>query len=118
MFGSIDEWFYRSLLGINAAKPGFSKVVIKPHPAGDLTWAKGSYASVSGTIGCEWKRSIYAFELKVSIPANVQAEVWILCGEDLPLRESGKLYPVKKYENGYAVVELGSGSYSFESDLE
>jgi hypothetical protein len=28
------------------------------------------------------------------------------------------LFPVKKYENGYAVVELGSGSYSFESDLE
>ena len=118
MFGSIDEWFYRSLLGINAAAPGFRKVIIKPQPAGDLTWAKGSYASVSGTIGCEWKRSIYAFELKVSIPANVQAEVWILCGEDLPLRESGKLVPVKRYENGYAVVELGSGTYSFESDLE
>ena len=50
MFGSVDEWFYRSLLGINAAAPGFKKIIIKPQPAGDLTWAKGSYNSVRGKL--------------------------------------------------------------------
>jgi alpha-L-rhamnosidase len=50
MFGSISEWFYRSLLGINALAPGFEKIQIKPQPAGDLTWAKGSYQSIRGTI--------------------------------------------------------------------
>ena len=48
MFGSVDEWFYRSLLGINGTSPGFETVDIKPQPAGDLTWAKGSYRSVRG----------------------------------------------------------------------
>jgi alpha-L-rhamnosidase len=42
MFGSIGEWFYRSLLGINPAAPGFKKIIIKPQPAGDLTFARGS----------------------------------------------------------------------------
>ena len=118
MFGSIDEWFYRSLLGINAAEPGFSKVIIKPQPAGDLTWAKGHYDSVSGRIECAWKVSTYAFSLSVTIPANVKAEVWVRCGEGLPVLESGKPVAVVKYVDGYAMVEVGSGSYSFESDLE
>ncbi len=118
MFGSIDEWFYRSLLGINAAAPGFSKVIIKPQPAGDLTWAKGHYDSVSGRIECAWKVSTYAFSLSVTIPANVKAEVWVRCGEGLPVLESGKPVAVVKYTDGYAVIEVGSGTYSFESDLE
>ena len=50
MFGSIDEWFFRSLLGINPGSPGFEKIIIKPQPAGDLSWAKGSYHSVKGKI--------------------------------------------------------------------
>lgn len=32
MFGSVSEWFYRSLSGINAAAPGFEKITIKPQP--------------------------------------------------------------------------------------
>ena len=80
MFGSVSEWFYRSLLGINPALPGFKKSVIKPQPAGDLTWAKGSYRSVMGTITSDWKKSGDRFELKVSIPPNTTAEVWIKSG--------------------------------------
>ena len=68
MFGTVDEWFYRSLLGINAAAPGFKKIIIKPQPAGDLTWAKGSYASISGTIVSDWKIENNTFTLKASIP--------------------------------------------------
>lgn len=58
MFGSISEWFYRSLLGINAASPGFEKIIIKPQPAGDLIWAKGSYHSVRGQIISDWKKKL------------------------------------------------------------
>ena len=37
MFGSVSEWFYKSILGINATAPGFTRFEIKPQPAGDLT---------------------------------------------------------------------------------
>ena len=77
MFGSIDEWFYRSLLGINALEAGFKKIQIKPMPTGDLTYAKGSYQSAYGEIGSDWKKENGQFVLNVSIPANTTAEVWV-----------------------------------------
>jgi alpha-L-rhamnosidase len=123
MFGSISEWFYRSLLGINSAAPGFERILIKPQPAGDLTWAKGSYNSIRGEIVSDWKKSKDAFTLHVSIPANCTAEVWIPAKENSRLTENGKSIKniegakLIEYRNGYAVVEVGSGDYNFESQL-
>lgn len=115
MFGSIDEWFYRSLLGINPAAPGFEKIKIKPQPAGDLMWAKGSYQSVKGKISSEWKIKDEMYSLNVSIPANTSAEVWIKSKENAPLMEGGKEVKPNRYENGFAVINVGSGVYSFIS---
>lgn len=123
MFGSIDEWFYRSLLGINPAAPGFKKIIIKPQPSGDLTWAKGSYSSVSGKIVSDWKIENKKFRLNVSIPVNTRAEVWILNDGKSVVTENGKPVSTRdelkilKFAHGYVVVELGSGDYSFESML-
>lgn len=117
MFGSVDEWFYRSLLGINPTAPGFAEVRIKPQPAGDLTWAKGSYHSLRGEITSAWKIEGPLYHLKVSIPANVRAEVWIKCRENGPVEEGGKPVTGMIYKNGYAVVRTGSGDYSFKSEL-
>jgi alpha-L-rhamnosidase len=123
MFGSISEWFYRSLLGINALVPGFEKIQIKPQPAGDLTWAKGSYQSIRGTIQSDWKRDKNDFELRVSIPANATAEVWIPAKENSSITEGGKKLAdtngakLLRYQDGYAVLETGSGTYDFKTNL-
>ncbi|MDQ6844866.1 MAG: glycoside hydrolase family 78 protein [Bacteroidota bacterium] len=114
MFGSIDEWFYRSILGINSAAPGFEKIIIKPQPAGDLTWAKGSYQSIKGEIVSEWKRAGNNFSLHVVIPANTTAKIYIPSNENNEVTESGKAVNVK-YENGYGVSEIGSGVYNFKA---
>jgi alpha-L-rhamnosidase len=116
MFGSIDEWFYRSLLGINAALPGFEKVIIKPQPAGDLKWAKGSYQSIRGEIKSSWKIEGNQFLMNVSIPVNTKAEVWIPAKENSTVTENGKAIKVERYIDGYAVVEIGSGDYSFQTE--
>lgn len=118
MFGSIDEWFYRSLLGINPAAPGFEKILIKPQPAGDLTWAKGSYTSVKGLIGSDWRLEDGKFRLTAIIPPNTTAEVWIKSKEGSVLTESGKVTTASRFENGYAMVEVGSGTYHFESSYQ
>ncbi|HTE34151.1 MAG TPA: alpha-L-rhamnosidase C-terminal domain-containing protein, partial [Chryseolinea sp.] len=119
MFGSIDEWFYRSILGINPAAPGFTKVLIKPQPAGDMRWAKGSYHSINGNILSAWKIDSGKFHMDVTIPGNVRGEIWIPAEKGGQLLESGKPYtgPVK-FASGYAVVETGSGTYSFETNLK
>jgi len=123
MFGSIDEWFYRSLLGINPAAPGFKKIIIKPQPAGDLTWAKGSYQSVHGKIVSDWKIEEKKFKLKISLPPNTHTDLWIPANGinsvregDKPLNSTAEIKPLK-FENGYTVIQLGSGDYTFESDL-
>ena len=113
MFGSVDEWFYRSMLGINAGAPGFSTVLIQPQPAGDLTRASGSYQSVRGTIASEWKKEGDQFTLKVSIPANTNAIIRIPAKVNAVITENNM--PVKdvRYENGYAEIHTGSGEYEF-----
>jgi alpha-L-rhamnosidase len=117
MFGSINEWFYRSVLGINPAAPGFEKIVIKPQPAGDLTWAKGSYHSIKGKIESDWKVEGTDFRLRVSIPANTTAEIWIRSAESGELREGDGPVSAVRYERGYAIVEVGSGDYLFTAQF-
>ncbi|MFT3705234.1 MAG: family 78 glycoside hydrolase catalytic domain [Agriterribacter sp.] len=123
MFGSVDEWFYRSLLGINPAAPGFEKIVIQPQPVPDLQWAKGTYVSVRGAITVDWKKENGKFKLLVVIPANTKATVHIPGKEHNDITENGialgKSSDVKTigYKDGGTVVEINSGSYYFETSI-
>jgi alpha-L-rhamnosidase len=117
MFGSVDEWFYRSLLGINPLGAGFSRIRIKPQPAGDLTWAKGSYESVRGKIASEWRVEDERFVLNVEIPQNTAAEVWVRTkdGERATIQgessnDSGEFI---RNDGRYSVFECGGGKYEF-----
>ena len=48
--GSVGEWLYRFLLGIDQepGTAGFGQLLLRPHPGGSLDWARGSYRSVRG----------------------------------------------------------------------
>jgi hypothetical protein len=52
MMGQIDEWFYKTLAGIQAdpARSGFQNFFVKPTPVGDLTSVSATYESLYGTI--------------------------------------------------------------------
>jgi alpha-L-rhamnosidase len=114
MFGSIDEWFYRSLLGINAGSPGFGNIIIKPQPVDGLSWAKGAYRSIRGLIKSSWKKEANRFILDVSIPPNTKGEIWIPAGSKQIILEGKRKQEIIRYEDGYAIVQVGSGDYSFE----
>lgn len=118
MFGSIDEWFYKSLLGINAAAPGYKKIIIKPQTA-ELLWAKGAYQSIYGNISSDWKKDASGFSLKVAIPVNTTAEIWLPASEKNKITESSNDQLIThvpgsfKCIDGYAVVKVGAGNYDF-----
>ena len=116
MFGSVSEWFYKALAGINPAPDavGFNKIVIRPQPVGDLKWAKGSYNSVRGKITSEWKIADGTFILDVTIPANTTAVVEVP-GEDAQLL--GEKVLAGKSANGHATFAIGSGSYRFAASV-
>jgi alpha-L-rhamnosidase len=121
MFGSVSEWFFKAIAGINAAPDavGFDKIIIRPHVVGDLTWAKARYESVRGTIASEWKTEGDTLTLSLTIPPNATVLVYVPAGSDSVIREGDKpaenAEGVKRerVEPGAVVYRVASGSYRF-----
>jgi alpha-L-rhamnosidase len=118
-FGSVGEWMFRSLAGIDAAAPGYKMIVIKPMPPQPgsnaehepIDWVKAAYQSIHGLIRSEWKIEQTDFHMKVEIPANTTAMVYVPYS-DTVLKDGTVATPLRT-EKGYAVFEVGSGTYQF-----
>ena len=56
MFGSVEQWFYRHLLGIQVCSDavGCDKVRIDPKPCPGVDWAKGYLDTPKGRISVSW----------------------------------------------------------------
>jgi alpha-L-rhamnosidase len=125
MLGQIEEWFYHDLAGIQNApgSAGFKKIVIDPHPVGDVTWAKASYDSVRGKIVSDWKREGNFFTLKITIPPNTAATVHLPANSAGTVTEQGK--PAQQsagvtflsMEKDRAIFSVEPGDYEFKSEL-
>lgn len=75
MFGSISEWFYRSVLGINPAADavGCDRWVLSPQLTEQLPEAEGQYQSIRGIVSSKYRRTADQLEWQVQIPANTEA---------------------------------------------
>lgn len=123
MFGSVCAWFYQNLGGISpdSKQPGFKHTIIKPTPVSSLTFANTSYQSLYGTIKSEWKFEGNDYLLKVSVPANTSATVYVLAvdkdkvteGEN-EIKDSHQVKFIGS-DGKNMVYELESGNYSFLS---
>ncbi len=119
--GSVGQWLYQSVAGIDfdTDKPGFKGIIIHPQPGGGLTHAKAEYESVRGTISSAWSLEGRQFSLQIMIPANTSARVYLPASSPEAINESGvaleQISEIKlvQFEDGIALLELGSGSYSF-----
>ncbi len=116
-FGSIGEWMYQTVAGIDLdpEAPGYEKIVIRPQPGGGLTWARSSFDSMRGRIESGWKIHDGAFELRVTVPANTTARVYVpgsgaACGDTVNSRAVGT-------EGGATLFEVSGGRYVFKSKL-
>src|SRR5215216_5669751 len=68
--GSVGEWLYRYVAGIDLGAPGYGQIVIHPRPGGSLTHASAEYDSVRGRISSSWKIEGDRFVLEVLIPQH------------------------------------------------
>ena len=77
MMGQIDEWFYKTLAGIQSDpdQPGYKHFFVKPVPVGDLTSVSATHKTLYGTIKVDWKKTSEKFELVVDVPINSTATV-------------------------------------------
>lgn len=72
-FGSVGEFYYRYILGIKPAEPGFSRVRIQPHVDLRLGNVCGSYLSRHGKINVSWtlQNGKPEFSLETPVPAEI-----------------------------------------------
>jgi alpha-L-rhamnosidase len=125
MFGDISAWFYKALAGINLdpATPAFKHIIIKPNLVGGLTSAEASYDSVRGRIVSDWQITNGRLDLKVTIPANTMATVYVPVADPATVKEGGKDVtdaPGAKFlrvEDKHTLFEVGSGTYRFTAPL-
>jgi alpha-L-rhamnosidase len=121
MFGSVSEWIYRSLAGINPAEDacGMDRLLIKPFTGGDLQFVKCDYRSVRGKIISEWEKKGDRLEWRLVIPPNTRARIYVPAHtpEDIsesgrPVRQPGELNFIRM-EKGFALFDAVSGDYRF-----
>lgn len=119
--GSVGEWLYRYVAGIDLdpQTAGFGRIVIHPRPGGGLTRARAEYDSVRGRIASAWSVEGDRFELGIDIPPNTTATVYVPAEGGGGISEGGN--PVEqaegveilRMEEGEAVLTVGSGRYEF-----
>lgn len=106
----------RKLIGITPTSAGFRRVSIKPQPSG-LTWAKAKIPTISGAIEVGFDSQPIDFKLMVSLPANIEADVYIPIPEhvkDFTLLQNGKLVKGAIRTGNYILVkDIGAGKHEF-----
>ncbi len=115
--GSVGEWLYRYVAGIDLGEPGYGRIVIRPRPGGSLTHARADYDSVRGRISSSWRIEDGRFVLQVLIPPNAKATVHMPSTDDVsegggPLDEADGVEFLRAGD-GETVLYVGSGRYEF-----
>jgi alpha-L-rhamnosidase len=119
--GSVGEWLYRFLLGIDQepGTAGFGQLLLRPHPGGSLDWARGSYQSVRGRVRAGWQRDHGRLTYWAELPPNVTATVRIASDQPAEVRDAAGNPPAAiagfpgARDAQEAVFEVGSGAHEF-----
>jgi alpha-L-rhamnosidase len=127
-FGAVGQWMMAYSLGIQRDEktPGFKHFILQPQndPTGQMTYAKGYYDAMYGRISSSWKVDKGVLTYAATVPANTTATLYLPAKSEKVVTEGGKKISKKtagikfvKFENGKAVYELSSGSYTFTASI-
>lgn len=134
-YGAVAEWMYRYMAGIEADEQnaGFKNIILQPYPDTRTTLPQGQerITSVDATVASNYGSIKSAWQLgadgslsyNVTVPANTTARLLMPVAEGSKVYEGGR--PAEesegvKYEgttDDRAVFTLGSGSYSFTTNI-
>lgn len=121
MLGHLMEWFYSGLGGIGQESNsiGFNHIKIRPQVVGDIISVNSSFQSPYGLIVSGWKKEGKKFSLKVIIPVNTDAVIYLPVTDKSVIKDGGT--PIKskgtyfiERKNNIAKLKVGSGNYIFE----
>jgi alpha-L-rhamnosidase len=121
--GTVDDWLFNGVAGIQPTSPAFRTVAINPSPVGDLTHASGYETTPLGRVSSDWTRSGSSLDFTAKVPVGSQASVCVPATSAQSVTESG--VPIGS-ASGVTVVgrqgsclqlHVGSGTYNFHSTL-
>ena len=115
-YGAIGEWLYRVIAGleIDETAPGYRHAILAPKTGGGLTWAKGSYDSVYGTVSAHWEEKDGLVTLTVHVPVNTTASLILEQGaaDAKSGASNAKRLTFTAGKDGLLQTELGSGTWT------
>ena len=122
MLGHLMEWLFSGLGGVRQAEGSvaYNTVLIDPQPVGDVRFATTTYNTPYGQVLCSWEQKEGFYLLKVEVPANSEAVIYLpttnvnnVTEYGLPLSDAAAV-SVKGETNGKLSVKTGSGSFLFQ----
>jgi alpha-L-rhamnosidase len=121
MFGSVSQWFYSWLGGIQPEENarGFDRIIICPETKGHLSWVNCSYNSVNGKIISNWSKKDGELVMNIEIPVNTTATLFFPVSDinriECDAKPLVKVTGVSecKIRKNRASCRLGSGKYTF-----
>jgi len=122
MFGSVSQWFYNWLGGIepDLDAVGFDKFTFQPQFLDGLDWVRCTYRSIRGPITCDWTRQGNRITLDLHVPVNTSATLVLPATSGIT--ENGRLATDARGveeisdQDGVTKFRLGSGQYHFIAD--
>jgi alpha-L-rhamnosidase len=110
------EGYVRYILGVAPLAPQYERVQIRPLAFGDrLSHARGRVPTDRGEIAVAWEREADRYRLRVILPVNVRARVYLPRGEGADVTVWMDGAPVEAVAEGryLAVADVGSGTHEF-----
>lgn len=123
-YGSVQEWMYRYMAGIESCTPGFGKILFQPRidtrtgselPEGQkpMKWVRASYDSASGLIESAWSTE-NGFVYECTVPDGATATLMLPKFSDkFTFNGTEQSFSDYQEKNNCAVIELAAGSYVF-----
>ncbi|KKI89470.1 alfa-L-rhamnosidase RamA [Bacillus sp. SA1-12] len=119
-YGSIVEWMYRNVAGINPVeeKPGFRKARLAPQPDYRLKYVKASLNSAAGLYESEWKlNEEEQLTFKFVVPFNTTAVIELPDAKLEKVMMNGQSLAAAKMSStqieNLVHVEVSSGTWEF-----
>lgn len=98
-YGSVVEWMYRYMAGLNPAEPGFKRARIAPVTDPRFTFVKAEYDSAAGLYKSAWTRDANQLTCEIEVPFDCTADFvpqfqgeWIVDGA--PIKAHGQTFPL------------------------
>ncbi len=121
MFGSVCQWFYQALAGINpdSEHPGLKNIIIRPRPIGNLEHVRATHQSVYGNIESGWEWEGNDLIVNLAIPVNTTATITLPATDpdDVTINngttEHCKNVSFIEFQDSLVKYQVGSGHYKF-----